>query len=295
MGLFSKLIGGHTAQKPDTDDGVVAALVEDVAAHEPGARKATSRAAARRVLMSDLGEDSSVAETDKHDDVAANNNDASGVKKDTGAASPAGIWDLDDAGALSDATQTQSAEPVAEPGPEESIAPSGPTQHASAAQARKRRAKTRLLGFNQPDDQVVDLFDGTTTTTASAAANFPIGWIVVVGGPGLGASFTLQVGMSAIGRGEDQTIQLDFGDMSISRTNHAAIVYDPDTNMVWLGHGGKSNIVRLNGSPLISNELLKGGDEISIGETTLRFFALCDDEFNWDQIRAEEDGDVEIA
>jgi len=105
----------------------------------------------------------------------------------------------------------------------------------------------------------------------------------------------LMAGMSQIGRGEDQAIQLDFGDNSISRTNHAAIVYDADTKEFLLGHGGKSNIVRLNDKPLISNETLKTGDVIRIGETVLRFVALCDKSFNWSDGTTEEDEDVAIA
>ena len=102
--------------------------------------------------------------------------------------------------------------------------------------------------------------------------------------------------MSQIGRGEDQSVQLDFGDNSISRSNHAAIVYDPEEKEFTLGHGGKSNIVRLNDKPLISNETLKTGDTMRIGETVLRFVALCDENFNWDEKDADgEDEDVAIA
>jgi pSer/pThr/pTyr-binding forkhead associated (FHA) protein len=101
--------------------------------------------------------------------------------------------------------------------------------------------------------------------------------------------------MAQIGRGDDQTIQLDFGDNAISRSNHAAVVYDPETHQVFLGHGGKSNIVRLNDKPVISNEVLKNGDLIRLGETTLRFVALCDPDFNWAGEDGEEADNVEIA
>ena len=62
-----------------------------------------------------------------------------------------------------------------------------------------------------------------------------------------------------------------------------------------MGHGGKSNIVRLNDKPLISNEALKTGDVIRIGETVLRFVALCDDTFSWNDGASGEDEDVAIA
>ena len=71
--------------------------------------------------------------------------------------------------------------------------------------------------------------------------------------------------------------------------------YDTNTKEFLLGHGGKSNIVRLNDKPLISNETLKTGDLIRIGETVLRFVALCDGSFDWDNGTNEEDEDVAIA
>jgi len=75
---------------------------------------------------------------------------------------------------------------------------------------------------------------------------------------------------------------LDLGDTSISREQHAAIAYDEEANGFFLGHGGKSNIVRLNGRPVLSTEDLQNGDMIRIGETTLRFVALCGDAFVWE-------------
>ncbi len=196
------------------------------------------------------------------------------------------IWDMDDGGS----TELPSA------------APQLPSAAASAAAARSparsRRTKTRLIGFDKSDGDVVDIFnDAPKAAPPAVRSKFPVGWIVVVEGPGRGESFALFAGMSQIGRGDDQAVQLDFGDNSISRTNHAAIVYDPETYEFTLGHGGKSNIVRLNDKPLISNELLKTGDVMRIGETVLRFVALCDENFNWDDNDAdgEDDEDVAIA
>ncbi|HEV8034603.1 FHA domain-containing protein [Yoonia sp.] len=205
------------------------------------------------------------------------------------------IWDLED-----DGTSTALPEPTAPIAPARPvIAPVAEQAVASAAAARSparsRRTKTRLIGFDKSDGDVVDLFNDAQKAAPTKSVRFPVGWIVVAEGPGRGESFSLMAGMSQIGRGEDQAIQLDFGDNSISRSNHAAIVYDPDTKEFLLGHGGKSNIVRLNDKPLISNETLKTGDVIRIGETVLRFVALCDKSFNWSDGATEEDEDVAIA
>ena len=84
--------------------------------------------------------------------------------------------------------------------------------------------------------------------------------------------------------------------MSISRQHHAAIAYDGRTHQFHVGHGGKSNLVRLNGKPLLSTELIEDGDEIQIGETTLLLKVLCTPAFNWSQTEAGGDGhDMAIA
>ncbi len=193
-----------------------------------------------------------------------------------------GIWDLEDE--------------VPKPAVEALVTAEAPR--------RPTRAKTRVLGFEAQPTAVVPLFDGLESPAIAPAAPapgkgyvmFPAGWLVVKDGPGKGASFALSQGVSQIGRGSDQTVSLDFGDMAISRQNHAAIAYDPATHEFHVGHGGKSNLVRLNGHPLLATETAADGDEIQIGETTLVLKVLCSPEFNWSSFEAEGDGhDMAIA
>jgi len=164
-----------------------------------------------------------------------------------------------------------------------------PAPSAGRAGRRSGRVKTRLLGFQHSSEAEIDPFAAATgNATARNEAKFPVGWIVVVEGPGLGSSFTLFSGVSPIGRGEDQAVKLDFGDTSISRINHALVAYDPEQRRFFLGHGGKANIVRLNDQPVLSTEEMTNSDLIRIGETTLRFVALCGRDFEWD---ADQEGD----
>ena len=196
------------------------------------------------------------------------------------------------------------------PAPAEQVVPdvpeapiSTPVPEAEEILLRKRRRapnpnKTRLMGFDASDGRVVGLFDEDQATTDNGRTKFPVAVVMVTKGPGLGESFVIKSGMSQIGRAEGQAVQLDFGDMAISRENHAAIVYDPKEHTLLLGHGGKSNIVRLNGKPVVATSDLTSGDEIEIGETQLRVVALCSKEFNWESAEGEEgsdDDDVEIA
>ncbi len=144
------------------------------------------------------------------------------------------------------------------------------------------RVKTRLLGFQATDDGATqDVFEAAEVASEANQTQFPVGWIVVIEGPGRGACFTMINGVTNIGRGEDQTARLDFGDSSISRSNHAAVAFDDEQGKFFLGHGGKSNLVRLNGNPVLSTEELANGDQIRIGETTLKFIGLCDENFTW--------------
>ncbi|MDW4550648.1 FHA domain-containing protein [Defluviimonas sp. D31] len=175
-------------------------------------------------------------------------------------------------------------EPVAPPAPAADPAPVAVAADPAPASAPRRssRVKTTFLGFDRSGGRVAELFaDGATSAPVTGRSEFPFGWVVVVKGPGRGASFTLQAGVSQIGRGDDQAIQLDFGDTNISRSNHAAIAFDDEERKFYLGHGGKANIVRLNGKPVLSTEHLQDGDLIRIGETTLSFVAFCDEDFNW--------------
>lgn len=146
---------------------------------------------------------------------------------------------------------------------------------------RTGRVKTRLLGFDHSSGQSTDVFERVVPSPTVQGVRFPVGWLVVVDGPGRGASIALQNGVAQIGREEGQGVQLDFGDTSISRTNHAAIAYDEEARGFFVGHGGKSNLVRLNGKPLLSTERMTHGDTLLIGETKLRLVALCGEHFSW--------------
>lgn len=156
-----------------------------------------------------------------------------------------------------------------------------PDQPASAPRRPAGRARTRLLGFDAGAETANDPFGQPVTDASQAPRTHPTGWIVIVDGPGQGHSFAVYSGVAMVGRGEDQHIRLDFGDMAISRQNHAAVAYDAEENRFYLGHGGKSNIMRLNDRPVLSTEDLAHGDTIRIGETTLRFVALCGAGFHW--------------
>lgn len=160
---------------------------------------------------------------------------------------------------------------------------------------RAGRVKTRLLGFEQAHVAGSDPFNPTNDETETPRGKFPVGWLIVLKGPGRGSSFELHNGVSQMGRGEDQTIRLDFGDSSISRSSHAAIAYDNEQRSFFIGHGGKANLVRLNNRPVLSTEEITDGDLIRIGETVLRFVGLCGPDFDWEADENEDVSDAAVA
>ncbi|NOD76844.1 MULTISPECIES: FHA domain-containing protein [unclassified Ruegeria] len=172
----------------------------------------------------------------------------------------------------------QTVEPVAE-----AVQPTPPVAAPAPTEDRRSRVKTTFLGFERADTHVQELIETSepVAKTEAAQETFPVGWLVVTFGPGRGASITLTEGLMQIGRNDDQAIQLDFGDTGISRSNHAVIAYDPEDRKCYLGHGGKANLVRLNGKPVLSTVALSSGDLIRISETSIRFTAFCDEGFDW--------------
>jgi hypothetical protein len=107
------------------------------------------------------------------------------------------------------------------------------------------------------------------------------GWVVVVEGQGRGGFRPIFVGMNSVGRDPGQRISLSFGDESISREEHAFITYDEEARSFYLQHGGKPNIIRLGGRPVLTPMELKANDLIKIGRTTLRFIPCCGPNFSW--------------
>ena len=114
-----------------------------------------------------------------------------------------------------------------------------------------------------------------------AEADPVAGWLVVVKGPGRGGFRPIFVGMNSVGRDSNQRISLSFGDNSISREDHAYIAYDEEQRRFYLQHGGKANLVRLAGRPVLSPTELNPHDLIRIGKTTLCFVPLCSEHFAW--------------
>jgi hypothetical protein len=112
-----------------------------------------------------------------------------------------------------------------------------------------------------------------------------VGWLVVVGGPGLGAFRPIFEGNNAVGRGKDQRIPIDFGDPSISADAQAYIRYDSmDRSFLFVPNLSKTNIVAVNDKKPTGAVKLEPMDVITMGRTQLAFVPFCGEEFDWSEL-----------
>ncbi len=114
------------------------------------------------------------------------------------------------------------------------------------------------------------------------------GWLVCLEGARRGEDFKIHGEKNTIGRGGENDIKLDF-DTSISKGVNAIISYDLRNNKFFIFWGGQSkNNIYVNNQMLMTPIELKDYDVIEIGSTKMIFRTLCNDEFNWEEIKKAE-------
>ena len=78
-------------------------------------------------------------------------------------------------------------------------------------------------------------------------------------------------GQNDISRSDTARIQLNFGDLTVSRSTPVLLECDPKQKLFVLRDNGHTNPVTVNGTRLAGAKELADGDRIAIGKTTLRF------------------------
>ncbi|GFN32135.1 FHA domain-containing protein [Paenibacillus xylaniclasticus] len=111
------------------------------------------------------------------------------------------------------------------------------------------------------------------------------GWIVCIEGPQIGQDYRINAEKNFIGRAEDMHIQI-IGDNTISRRNHAVIVYDPKKRSFYLLPGDASGLAYHNNEAVYSPVELTAYDVIQLGRSKFIFIPLCGVHFEWDNNRA---------
>lgn len=112
-----------------------------------------------------------------------------------------------------------------------------------------------------------------------------VGWLVIVGGPGLGAFRPIYEGNNTIGRASTQRIPLDFGDDAISNEEQAYLRYDSiDRKYLLVPNLAKTNIVAVNEKKPTGAVELSAMDLVTVGRTQLAFVPFCGMEFDWSEL-----------
>lgn len=112
-----------------------------------------------------------------------------------------------------------------------------------------------------------------------------VGFLVVVGGPGLGAYRPIFEGNNTVGRAASNRISLDFGDETISSEAQAYVRYDSnDRSFLFVPNLAKTNVVSVNEKRPTAAVELKAMDVITLGRTQVAFVPFCGSEFDWAEI-----------
>ncbi len=109
-----------------------------------------------------------------------------------------------------------------------------------------------------------------------------VGWLVVVGGPGIGQYRPIFEGNNTVGRSAQNRIAIDFGDDAISGEEQAYIRYDSsDRSFLFVPNLAKTNVVSLNERRPTAAVELQAMDVITMGRTQLVFVPFCGPDFDW--------------
>lgn len=167
---------------------------------------------------------------------------------------------------------------------EENEPPTTRVVRKSDADAVKGKAKTsdapRGERAGEPRTQLVR---GRQKLARTSFAQDPVvAWLVVVGGPGLGAFRPVFEGNNTIGRSSSNRIAIDFGDDAISSEQQAYLRYDStDRSFLFVPNLAKTNVVAVNDRRPTGAVALQHMDVITMGRTQLVFVPFCGPDFDW--------------
>ena len=162
-----------------------------------------------------------------------------------------------------------------------------PSADEITAQLDRARAKSALqAGSAAAPPQRTQLVRGRGPLAKSEFQQDPVvGWLVVVGGAGLGSFRPIFEGNNSIGRSRNNRIPIDFGDDAISNEEQAYIRYDGnDRSFLFVPNMSKTNVVSVNSKRPTSAVQLNAMDVVTMGRTQLAFVPFCGPEFDWSEI-----------
>jgi hypothetical protein len=191
-------------------------------------------------------------------------------------------------------TERKAAEPGPGPAPAAVAPPSPPAPPPAspvvpppaAEAARAAAAQTMRIRGGSPAPARTQLLRGRVEIAKTDFHQDPVvGWLVVVGGPGLGAFRPIYEGNNTMGRSRSQRIPIDFGDDTISSEEQGYIRYDgSDRSFLFVPNMAKTNVVSVNSKKPTAAVPLAAMDVITIGRTQLAFIPFCGEDFDWSEL-----------
>jgi hypothetical protein len=160
--------------------------------------------------------------------------------------------------------------------------PSTPSQTAKIDQGETEPI-TNLKKEVDDVQKTVGIFKSQKGNTQPVA-----GWLVCVDGPHFGEDFKIKMGRNFVGRMNTMDIVLS-KDSSVSREKHLIIVYEPKGNMFIVQAGDSKELSYLNEKVILSPQELNPYDTLKIGASTLLFVPFCSENFNWNDVKADEE------
>jgi pSer/pThr/pTyr-binding forkhead associated (FHA) protein len=120
-----------------------------------------------------------------------------------------------------------------------------------------------------------------TTSAAAIDVALTAGLLILTEGPQRGRVFAVNLGRNRIGRGPENDIVLDTGDVAISKEDHVVIAADPKNRRFFLVPGNSTNLAYVDDQPLLESCEITDKAVIQIGETKLVFIQLFGNYLDW--------------
>ena len=67
----------------------------------------------------------------------------------------------------------------------------------------------------------------------------------------------------------------------MSRDQHATVTYDPRGKKFYVQQGSGTNLTYLDDEPVLAPTELAAGNDLTLGNTVVRFVPFCDAGFDW--------------
>ena len=115
-----------------------------------------------------------------------------------------------------------------------------------------------------------------------------VGWLVCVEGVEKGRDYRIHSEKNRIGRSESMDIVLK-GDDSISRENHAYVIFNPKKKTFRIEPGEGRGLIYVNDDEVIGSAELNPYDVIEIGECKYTFAPFCGERFEWKEEKKNEE------